>query len=232
MNITHAIDGMHGNEHTLPDAPFYKDVVEVFAKTKTAYTPTLVVQYNAPTLVDYFFTRTDVHDDPKLKRFYPKNRLDEMTLRRSAWLHESEFDFKQAAAQVAKIQRAGGLVGVGGHGELQGLAYHWEMWSFAMGGMTPVEVLRAATIDGARIIGVEQDLGSIEVGKLADMVVLNSNPLDDIRNTVDIDRVLINGRLYNGDTMNQEWPDRVPLPDFWWWDQTDHRFVPAENRDN
>ena len=76
MNITHAIDGMHGNEHTLPDAPFYKDVVEVFAKTKTAYTPTLVVQYNAPTLVDYFFTRTEVHDDLKLNRFYPKNRLD------------------------------------------------------------------------------------------------------------------------------------------------------------
>ena len=226
MNITHAIDGMHGNEHTLPDAPFYKDVVEVFAKTKTAYTPTLVVQYNAPTLVDYFFTRTDVHDDPKLNRFYPKNRLDEMTLRRSAWLHESEFDFEQAAAQVAKIQRSGGLVGVGGHGELQGLAYHWEMWAFAMGGMTPVEVLRAATIDGARIIGVDQDLGSIEVGKLADMVVLNANPLDNIRNTVDIDKVLINGRLYNGDTMDQEWPDRVALPSFWWWDQTDRRFVP------
>ena len=93
-----------------------------------------------------------------------------------------------------------------------------------MGGMTAVEVLRAATIDGARIIGVEQDLGSIEVGKLADMVVLNSNPLDDIRSTVDIDRVLINGRLYNGDTMNQEWPDRVPLPDFWWWDEDDIRF--------
>jgi hypothetical protein len=65
-----------------------------------------------------------VRDDPKLKRFYPKKRLDKMTSRRSAWLHESEFDFKQVATQVAKIQRAGGLVGVGGHGELQGLAYH------------------------------------------------------------------------------------------------------------
>ena len=71
------------------------------------------------------------------------------------------------AAQVAKIQRAGGLVGVGGHAELQGLGYHWEMWAYAMG-WTPAEVLRAATIDGAKIIGVDQDLGSIEVGKLAD----------------------------------------------------------------
>ena len=226
MGITHAIDGMHGHEHNLPDSPIFKDVVELFAKTRTAYTPTLVVQYNAPTLVDYFFTRIDVRDDDKLRRFYPSNRLDELTLRRSSWHRDSEFDFEQGAAQVAKIQRTGGLVGVGGHAELQGLGYHWEMWAYAMGGMTPVEVLRAATIDGARIIGVDQDLGSIEVGKLADMVVLNANPLDNIRNTVDIDKVLINGRLYNGDTMNQEWPDRVPLPDFWWWDQTDRRFIP------
>ncbi|MEC8745899.1 MAG: amidohydrolase family protein, partial [Pseudomonadota bacterium] len=150
----------------------------------------------------------------------------------SSWYRDNEFDFEQGAAQVAKIQRAGGLVGVGGHAELQGLGYHWEMWAYAMGGMTPVEVLRAATIDGARIIGVEQDLGSIEVGKLADMVVLNSNPLDNIRNTVDIDKVLINGRLYNGDTMDQEWPDHLPLPYFWWWDQADRRFVPAENGNN
>jgi len=140
---------------------------------------------------------------------------------------------KQSASQFID---AGARIGVGTDAasplnmHLEGI---WrEMSALVDSGMSPVEVLRAATIDGARIIGVEQDLGSIEVGKLADMVVLNSNPLDDIRNTVDIDRVLINGRLYNGDTMNQEWPDRVPLPDFWWWDQTDHRFVPAENRDN
>jgi len=151
-----------------------------------------------------------------------------VALARFFWVPLVLLQLLSASLQTAASQLLpnGPVALVGAHGELQGLAYHWEMWSFAMGGMTPVEVLRAATIDGARIIGVEQDLGSIEVGKLADMVVLNSNPLDDIRNTVDIDRVLINGRLYNGDTMNQEWPDRVPLPDFWWWDQTDRRFVP------
>lgn len=227
LNITHAIDGMHGNEHTLPDSPIFKDVVELYARTKTAYTPTLVVQYNADGLVNYFFSRTEVHDDEKLQRFYPHNRLDELTQRRRGWQRDQEYDFRHAAAQAAKIQRAGGLVGVGGHGELQGLAYHWEMWSYEMGGMTPVEVLRSATIDGAKIIGVDQDLGSIEAGKLADMVVLNANPLDNIRNTIEIDRVVKDGRLYDGDTMDQQWPDPVPLPPFWWWSEDDVRYSTA-----
>lgn len=224
MDITHAIDGMHGNEHTLPDSPLFRDVVELFARTRTAYTPTLIVQYNAESMREYFFTRNDMHDDPKLRRFYPRNRLDELTERRPGWQRDEEFQFRQAAAQAAKIQRAGGLVGVGGHAELQGLGYHWEMWAFAMGGMTPVEVLRAATIDGARIIGVDQDLGSIERGKLADMVILDANPLDNIRNTAAIDRVIKNGRLYDGDTLDQLWPHTVPLAPFWWWSESDPRF--------
>ena len=140
LDITHAIDGMHGNEHTMPDSPIFDDVVQLYARTKTAYTPTLVVQYNAESLREFFFTRSEVQDDPKMQRFYPRNRLNELTERRPGWVHDEAFQFKQAAAQVAKIQRAGGLVGVGAHGELQGLGYHWEMWGFAMGGMRPVEV--------------------------------------------------------------------------------------------
>ena len=224
MDITHAIDGMHGNEHTLPDSPIFKDVVELFARTRTAYTPTLIVQYNAESMREYFFTRTDVHSNPKVRRFYPHNRLDELTQRRPGWQRDDEFQFRQAAAQAAKIQRAGGLVGIGAHSELQGLGYHWEMWAFAMGGMTPVEVLRAATIDGARIVGIDQDLGSIEAGKLADMVILDANPLENIRNTEAIDRVVQNGRLYDGDTLDQIWPASKPLAPYWWWSGDDPRF--------
>ncbi|MFB3129336.1 MAG: amidohydrolase family protein [Lysobacteraceae bacterium] len=113
--------------------------------------------------------------------------------------------------------RAGGRVGIGSHGQLQGLGYHWEMWALSMGGLTPLEVLRAATRHGAEIIGYAQDLGSIEPGKLADLVVLARNPLDNIRNTNSIRYVMKNGELFEGDTLNQLWPVEKELPPLWWW---------------
>jgi hypothetical protein len=220
LDMTHAIDGMHGNEHTLPVFPLYNDVVQLFARTRTAYTPTLLVNYGGIIAEEYFYATTEVHDDRKLNRFYPHNVLDDMTRRRRVWARQDEFVFPKAAEAAAKIQRAGGLVGVGGHGQLQGLGYHWEMWGLAMGGMTPREVLKAAPIDGATIIGFDQDLGSLEPGKLADLVVLDRNPLDNIRNTNSVRYVMKNGELYEGDTLNQVWPARKPLPRFWWWDAT------------
>ena len=216
LDITHAIDGMHGNEHTMPVFPLFKDVVEVYAQTKTAYTPTLLVQYGGPFGDNYFFAREEVHDDPKLQRFYPHNVLDDISRRRGIWARDDEYSFKLAAASAAKIQRAGGLIGVGGHGQLQGLGYHWEMWALSMGGMTPREVLQAATIDGARIIGFDQDLGSLEAGKLADLVVLDRNPLENIRNTNSVRWVMKNGALYEADTLTQVWPVQKKLPPFWW----------------
>lgn len=218
LDITHAIDGMHGNEHTLPVFPLFKDVVEVFARTKTAYTPTLLVNYGGIIAEEYFYATTEVHDDKKLNRFYPHNVLDDMTRRRRVWARQDEFVFPLAAEAAAKIQRAGGLVGVGGHGQLQGLGYHWEMWALAMGGMTPREVLKAATLDGARIIGFDQDLGSLETGKLADLVVLDRNPLESIRNTNSVRYVMKNGELFEGETLDQIWPVKKTLPKFWWWE--------------
>lgn len=216
LDLTHAIDGMHGNEHSLPDVPLFDDVAQLYAQTKTAYTPTIIVQYNATSMTEYFFTREEIHDNEKLRYFYPNNRLDELTQRRPGWIRDDEFAIEEGTAAAAKIQRSGGLLGVGGHGELQGLGYHWEMWSYAMGGMSPAEILRAATIDGAHILGAPEDLGSIEVGKLADMVILNSNPLDDIRHTEDIDQVIQNGRLFEANTLNQVWPEQTEFNTGWW----------------
>jgi len=125
---------------------------------------------------------------------------------------------------LGKIQCDGGLVSIGAHGELQSLGYHWEIWDLGIGSMRPVEVLRAATIYSARIIGIDEDLGSIEVGKLADMVILDANPLDDIRNTIPIDRILQNGRLFDGNTLDEQWPESNPLDPFWWWSEDDPRY--------
>jgi predicted amidohydrolase len=218
LDLTHAIDGMHGNEHTLPVFPLYKDVVELFARTRTAYTPTLLVNYGGIIAEEYFYATMEVHDDRKLNRFYPHNVLDSVTRRRRVWARKDEFVFPMAAEAAAKIQRAGGLIGVGGHGQLQGLGYHWEMWALAMGGMTAREVLKAATIDGAKIIGFAQDLGSLEPGKLADLVVLDRNPLQDIRNTNSVRYVMKNGELFEGETLDQIWPVQKTLPKFWWWE--------------
>ena len=201
LQLTHAMDGMHGNEHALTDVDIHKDVVETLARTRTTHTSTLTITHYGIAGLEYFLSRVDVRDDPKLNRFYPREVLLGLTGRRRMWGHATEFSIVPMAAQAAKIQRAGGLVGVGSHGEVQGLGYHWEMEMLAMGGMTPGEILRAATRDGARVIGFETDLGTIEAGKLADLVVLDANPLENIRNTQSITHVMKNGVLYDGPTL-------------------------------
>ncbi|MYA12322.1 MAG: amidohydrolase family protein [Gemmatimonadetes bacterium] len=102
-------------------------------------------------------------------------------------------------------------VGVGSHGQLQGLGYHWELWAMAAGGASNYDMLRSATILGAEAIGFGDQLGTIERNKFADIVILNSNPLDDLRNTADILYVMKDGRLYDGMTLDEVYPLARPL---------------------
>jgi Tol biopolymer transport system component len=217
LDLTHAMDGMKGNEHSLPIVPLYKDVVTFLAQSGTFYTPTLIVNYGGPFAENFFYTFAEVHDDPKLQRFTPHNILDQKTLRKPGWFRKEQYAFPKTAEAAAHILRAGGKVGIGAHGQLQGLGFHWEMWAMAMGGMTPLEVLRAATFYGAVALGMERDLGSIETGKLADLVILSKDPLADIRNTNSIRFVMKNGELFEGDTLHQVWPQQKPLAPLWWW---------------
>lgn len=219
LNLTHAIDGFSGNEHSLPITPLYKDVVELFARSGINYTPTLIVAYGGPFAENYFFENTEVHDDAKVQHFMPHNIVDSKTRRREGWFRADEHVFPRLAGQDSKIIKAGGKVLIGSHGEFQGLGYHWEMWALASGGMGNFEVLRSATIHGAEAIGLAQDLGSIETGKLADLIVLNKNPLDDIHNTNTIRYVMKDGELFEGDTLNQVWPAQKPLGPLWWWNE-------------
>ena len=221
LNLTHVIDGFHGNEHTLPITPLYKDVLEMFAKSGISETPTLIVNYGGPFGEDYWYENSEVHDNAKLNRFTPHRVLDERTKRRPAWFRKDEYAFPRLAAQMTKLLHEGGLVGVGGHGEQQGIGYHWEMWLLSSGGMTPIEVLRCATLNGSKIVGRPQDLGSIEPGKLADLVIFDKSPLDDIHNTNTIHWVMKNGELFEGDTLNQVWPEQKKLEPLWFWNNYD-----------
>jgi len=219
MNLTLMLDGYPGLEHSLPITPLFQDVVQLTARSGITYTPTLLVNYGGPWTENYWYQSTNIHDDPKLRRFTPHAEIDARALRRPGWWAENQYYFRRLAEAARDIVRAGGRVGLGGHGQLEGLGDHWELWSLQSGGLTPHEVLRAGTIHGAEAIGLAQDVGSLEPGKLADLIVLDANPLDYIRNTNTIRYVMKNGRLYDGNTLDEIWPTARPLPRQWWMDE-------------
>jgi imidazolonepropionase-like amidohydrolase len=215
MNQTHVLDGHTGVEHSLPSPRIYKDTVELFAKSKSGYTPTLIVGYGGLSGEFYWYQHTNVWENERLLRFTPREVVDARS-RRRIMAPENDFNHVLIARGAKQIIDAGGMVQLGAHGQLQGLGAHWELWMFQQGGFSPMEAMRAATIDGARYLGMDADIGSIEKGKLADLIVLDRNPLENVRHTESINMVMLNGRLYDGKTLNETGNHQRQRARLWW----------------
>ena len=212
--ISFAMDGHTGTEHLIYALPLYGDVAQFLGRANFFYSATMMVGGSGPWGEDYFYQEANLWEDEKLQRFTPWRWLYPHTRRRPL-RPVTDYPFPVHAQGVADIVAAGGHATIGAHGQLQGIDSHFELWMYASA-MSPMEALRTATTHSAEMIGILDDVGTLEPGKLADVVVLNRNPLNDIRATTDVRYVMKAGILYDGDTLDEVWPTPRPFGGFYW----------------
>ena len=208
MNLTQVIDGQTGLEHSMGLTPLFSDVIRLLAASETGITPTLLVVYNGPGGQSYFNMRERVWEDEKLLRFARPEAL--VAARRPTHFFPDDLYSPEMAAEHKRLMQEGISIQMGGHGQMLGLDAHWELELMVQGGFTPMEALQTATVNGARYHGLDRDLGTIEAGKFADLVVMSADPLEDIRNTRAIRFVIKQGVVYSGDDLARVYPDPAP----------------------
>ncbi len=203
-NMSMVLDGHTGVEHNLPVAPLYNDVTTVWSKTKAHNTPTLIVNYGGVNGEFYFYQHEDIWEKDRLLTFMPRGMLDSRARHRTM-IPDEEYENGHilTSKSCKKLTDAGVKINLGAHGQLQGLGAHWELWMLHQGGMTEQEALEAATINGAVYLGMDQEIGSLKAGKLADLIVIDGNPLEDIRSTEKVVYTMVNGRLYDAASMHE-----------------------------
>lgn len=203
-NMSMVADGHTSIEHNIPVAPLYDDVMQFWKTTKTHNTPTLIVNYGSVNGEYYWYQKTNVWEKKRLLNFTPRPVIDSRARYRTM-IPDEEYENGHilTSKSCKKLQDSGVNINLGSHGQIQGIGAHWETWMFVQGGMTPLQALRASTINGAVHLGMDKEIGSIKAGKLADLVILDKNPLTDIQNTEAIRYVMLNGRLYDADTLNE-----------------------------
>ena len=201
-NLTMVVDGHTTLEHSISTAKIYDDIKQLWSQSDMAYTPTMGVAYGGISGENYWYDTTDVWQHPRLSMYVPSEFLDPRSMRRPKAPHH-HYNHLNVAKVAKEMQDLGVEVNSGGHGQREGLAMHWEMWMMAQGGMSPLQAIRTATISPAKSLGLDKDLGSLTVGKLADIIVVDGDVTKDIRLSDRVTYTMVNGRLYNAETMNE-----------------------------
>ncbi len=216
-NVSMILDGHTTIEHNMPIAVLQDDVIQLWKNSQTAYTPTLIVSYGSVSGEYYWYQHTNVWEKKRLLKYTPRSIVDSRSRHRTM-LPEEEYENGHilVSKSVKKLADAGVKINMGAHGQLQGLGAHWEIWMMKQGGMTNHQALKTATINPAQTLGLDDWLGSIEAGKLADIIVMDKNPLENIYNTESIRFTMVNGRLYDAETMNETGNYNKPRTKFNW----------------
>lgn len=207
-----AMDGQTGWEHSIPNIPLRQDLAKFLGAAEVTYSPTAIIAGHLAGSNAYFRPQSELLKEVRHLRFLPRSAIEESVVLTPERKELTRFSFPLIAEGLADIVRNGGFGAIGEHGEQPGLGSHWELWAYAKA-LTPGEALRVATLDGARFVGLERETGSIDVGKFADLVILNSSPLLDIRNSADILYVLKAGNMFEAMTLKPVWHAQTPLAD-------------------
>ena len=203
-NMSMIFDGHTGIEHNIPVAPLYKDVQTLWRNSQTGYTPTLIVNYAGMSGEYYWYQKYNVWENKTLLKYTPRYVVDARARHRTMVpLEEYDNGHILTSKSVTALSKLGVKANLGAHGQLQGLGAHWELWMLQQGGMSNLEALQAATINGADYLGMADEIGSLKKGKLADLIVMDKNPLESIENTNSVIYTMVNGRLYDISSMNE-----------------------------
>jgi len=209
---------------------YYDDVVQLLAHSKVSHTPTLVVLFGETMGENYLYQTTRAWEDPKARKFVqvvtsgysaiPTPYGAPPYVRNMTTIHVADelwdIGFRSVARSMKRLDDAGVVINSGSHGQVSGLAMHWEMWLLSQGGMSNYHVLRTGTLNGAKTLAIDDQVGSLEVGKLADLIVLDKNPLEDIHYTNTVRYTLLNGRLFDSSTLDEIGNYNRPRTKFFW----------------